>query len=98
MPAKDAALMRSSRRSDSDYIGIAQDILLTTTAAMASDRWRQIEELYQAALKCAPGEREALLGGVGPELRREVEALLAQEGDSTVTQFAGRAELGPYKI
>ena len=39
-----------------------------------------------------------MLAAADPELRREVEALLAQEGDSTITQFAGGAQLGPYKI
>ncbi len=39
-----------------------------------SDRWKQIEELYHSAL-----EDRAVLDQADPELRREVESLLAQE-------------------
>src|ERR1700674_542957 len=79
-------------------ISISQDIILTTTVAMASDRWRQIEELYQSALKLAAAERSALLAGADPDLRREVEVLLAGQGDSTVTQIAVGFQLGTYRI
>jgi serine/threonine protein kinase/tetratricopeptide (TPR) repeat protein len=63
---------------------------------MTPERWRQIEELYQAARDTE--KRASVLAQADPELRREVEALLAQEGDSTVAQFAARARLGPYEI
>jgi eukaryotic-like serine/threonine-protein kinase len=65
---------------------------------MASDRWQQIEELYQSALKLGAAERSALLAGAEPDLRREVAALLAEQGDSTVTQVAVGFQLGPYRI
>src|SRR5712692_6379462 len=62
-----------------------------------------MEELYHAAR-----EDRAVLDQADPELRREVESLLAQDGvslptlnlvsDSTVTQLAAGAQLGPYKI
>ena len=39
-----------------------------------SDRWQQIEELYHAAR-----EDRTVLDKADPELRREVESLLAQE-------------------
>jgi serine/threonine-protein kinase len=63
---------------------------------MTPERWRQIEDLYQAARD--PEKRASVLATADPELRRAVEALLAQEGESTVTQFAAGAQLGPYKI
>jgi Tol biopolymer transport system component len=63
---------------------------------MTPERWRQIEELYQAARD--PGQRASVLAAADPELRREVEALLAQQGDSTVTMLAAGAQLGPYVI
>ena len=50
---------------------------------MTPSRWQQIEELYHAALECAPEERAALLARADPELRREVESLLAQESGAT---------------
>src|SRR6202521_3453731 len=65
---------------------------------MASDRWRQIEELYQSALKLGAADRSALLAGADPDLRREVEALLAEQADSTVTQIAAGFQLGTYRI
>jgi hypothetical protein len=50
---------------------------------MTPQRWREIEDLYHAALDRAPGARAALLEAADPELRREVESLLAQEAGKT---------------
>ena len=61
-------------------------------------RWRQIEELYQSAVKLGATERGALLASADPGLRREVEVLLAEQGDSTVTQIAAGFQLGTYRI
>src|SRR5271165_3957631 len=44
---------------------------------MTPDRWRQIEELYHSARE----RGVAVLEGADPELRREVERLLAQDSD-----------------
>ena len=44
---------------------------------MTPDRFRQIEELYQAARNGSAAERVALLSQADPDLRREVESLLA---------------------
>jgi Tol biopolymer transport system component len=64
---------------------------------MTSDRWRQIEELYQAARD--PAKRAAVLAGAAPELRREVEALLQHdEAPATRTLIGAGAQLGPYKL
>jgi eukaryotic-like serine/threonine-protein kinase len=45
---------------------------------MTPDRFQQIEELYHAAREKTAGERAALLAQTDPELRREVESLLAR--------------------
>ena len=45
---------------------------------MTPDRFQQIEELYHAAREGTPEQREALLVQTDPELRREVESLLAR--------------------
>ena len=50
---------------------------------MTPSRWQQIEELYHAALECEPSQRDALLERADPELRREVEFLLAQDSGGT---------------
>src|SRR6202521_4221291 len=71
---------------------------------MNEERWQKIEQLYHTVLEREPGGRSAFLdqacqGDV--ELRREVEALLAQgdaAGDSTVTVLTPGAQLGPYQI
>ncbi len=55
---------------------------------MASDRWRQVGELYQSALKLGAAERSALLAGADPEL----------QADSTATQIAVGFQLGAYRI
>jgi len=49
---------------------------------MTAERWQQIERVYLAALACDGARRSALLDELcanDPELRREVETLLAQE-------------------
>src|SRR5580698_8167446 len=45
---------------------------------MTPEYFQQIEELYHAAREKSAEERAALLSQVDPELRREVESLLAQ--------------------
>jgi hypothetical protein len=79
---------------------------------MTPQRFQQIEELYHAVREKNPAERAALLSQTDPELRREVESLLAQRSDpdflnkpaaslfddSTVTTFTAGARLGPYRI
>ena len=72
---------------------------------MTPERWRQIEELYQAARARDPAARPAFLEracGPDAELRREVESLLAgrtqaesfletHPTETTQTQYAGPA-------
>ena len=77
---------------------------------MDSQRWRLIEDLYRAVLAREPGQRSALLDQADPEIRREVELMLAQEGslldrpawtdlpDNTVTMLAAGKRLGRYEI
>ncbi len=43
------------------------------------ERWRKLEELYQAAQGLSPAERKHLLERADPELRSTVAAILAQE-------------------
>jgi serine/threonine protein kinase len=45
---------------------------------MTPERFRRIEELYLAAREGTAGERAALLDQTDPDLRREVESLLAE--------------------
>ena len=52
-----------------------------------SERWRQIEQIWEAALKRQPSERAAFLKeacGQDEALRREVEQLLAHEETAKV--------------
>jgi serine/threonine protein kinase len=79
---------------------------------MTPDRWRKIEELYQAAQNCGPGERAALLDGTDPEIRARVERMLEIESsdalldqspinaltDPTQTVIARGSQFGPYRI
>jgi serine/threonine protein kinase len=79
---------------------------------MTPDRWRHIEDLYNAAQKCPPDQRAALLEATDPEIRSRVERMLAVESgtqildqsadgvlaDATKTVIAKGAQLGPYKI
>ena len=45
---------------------------------MSPERFRQIEKLYHAAREATAQERAALLAQADPQLRREIESLLAQ--------------------
>src|SRR5687768_11215318 len=52
---------------------------------MRSEEWKRVEELLDAALELGPGERRRLLDescAGAPDLRREVESLLACEADA----------------
>src|SRR5580698_6229963 len=51
---------------------------------MTPERWRQIEEVYLAAVDLRGDERAALLAGASPEVRLKVEAMLAQPSGSTL--------------
>jgi serine/threonine-protein kinase len=46
--------------------------------AMTPERWREIESLFHAVHDCPSARREELLARVAPDVRREVESLLAQ--------------------
>jgi serine/threonine-protein kinase len=75
---------------------------------MTPERWRQIEDLYHSARE----RGVEILTNADPELRREVEELLAQDSgsripnvltsdpimESTRTQVTPGAQLGSYKI
>ena len=45
---------------------------------MSPDRWREIEALFNAAADCPPHRLAELLAQAEPDVRREVESLLAQ--------------------
>lgn len=77
---------------------------------MDSQRWRQIEELYNAAQACEPAERARLLDQADPEVKHNVERMLAQSGsvldrpawdalsENTATMLAAGNRLGRYEI
>lgn len=78
---------------------------------MTPDRLQQIEDLYHSVREASSDQRAALLEQADPELRREVESLLARQndrlildrltplpGDATMTVMAPGARLGPYQV
>jgi eukaryotic-like serine/threonine-protein kinase len=80
---------------------------------MTPERWRQIEELYRRAVDLRGEERAALLAEADPEVRQEVEAMLAQPDGSKLIDWpawsneersAGEEalkagdKLGPYEV
>ena len=72
---------------------------------MTPDRLRQIEELYHSARESSAEGRAALLALADPELRREVESLLARQDQSlppidvqTMVQVQSGTRLGPYQV
>ena len=72
---------------------------------MTPDRLRQIERLYHSARESSADQRAALLAQADPELRREVESLLARQDESlpaldarTITVMQSGIRLGPYQV
>ena len=76
---------------------------------MDPERWRRIEELYQSAVDADVAERATLLAHADPEIRREVESLLAQPTAGTPLDRSAFSALdrlhvetgaliGPYRI
>jgi eukaryotic-like serine/threonine-protein kinase len=79
---------------------------------MTPERWRQLEDLYDAVRDLSPTERNACLKNADPELRSSLEAILAQEGSAlehpawegraslleAASLAADGAQFGPYKI
>src|SRR3984885_7869577 len=72
---------------------------------MTPDRLRQIEDLYHEAREATAQARAALLARADPELRGEVESLLACQEDSlptldplTVAELHSDIRLGPYQV
>src|ERR1700722_4109285 len=51
---------------------------------MTSEKWRQIQELYEAANGREPSERATMLQGVDPEIRSQVEAMLAEDSRTAI--------------
>jgi TolB-like protein/Flp pilus assembly protein TadD len=72
---------------------------------MNPDRLQQIEELYHSVRESSTDRRSALLAQADPELRREVESLLARQDESlptldvpTMTVKYSGTRLGPYQV
>jgi serine/threonine protein kinase len=76
---------------------------------MDAERWRQIEDLYHSAFDSDAAERAKLLAQADPEIRREVESLLAQPSaetslDRTAFSALNRPHMqsgsliGPYRV
>jgi eukaryotic-like serine/threonine-protein kinase len=79
---------------------------------MDPERWRNIEKLYESVVERSPAERAALLAQAAPDIRAEVEVLLAQPSggalldhtaagllsESSLTQLPAGAQLGHYQI
>ena len=72
---------------------------------MTPDRVRQIAELYHSVRESPADRRAALLAQADPELRREVESLLARQDEGlptldalTMTVLHSGTRLGPYQV
>jgi TolB-like protein len=72
---------------------------------MTPDRVRQIAELYHSVRESPADRRAALLAQADPELRSEVESLIARQDESlptldapTMTVLYSGARLGPYQV
>ena len=72
---------------------------------MSPDRLQQIAELYHSVREASANQRAALLAQADPELRSEVESLLARQDESlptldplTMTILHSGTRLGPYQV
>ncbi len=57
---------------------------------MTPEHWRQVEELYLAAINLGEDARAVLLARAGPDVRHKVEAMLAQPAGSKLLDPTGR--------
>ena len=64
---------------------------------MTPERWRQLEELYDAVKDLSPAERNLRLKEADPELRSAAEAMFAQGSALEHPAWEGRASLFPPK-
>src|ERR1041385_6884647 len=70
---------------------------------MTPERWRQVEEIFQAALDLSPGERTRYVSEVcaeDTELKRDVEVLLSQydsAGQLLDEPLYGKTELSVFE-
>lgn len=55
---------------------------------MTQEEWRQVEELYQAAIELSPTDRSALLERAVPQLRATVNSIFDQESKPVTDGFA----------
>ena len=72
---------------------------------MTPERWRQVDALYYAVLDLPTASRPALLAQADPEVRSEVESLLAQEGSAldrpaweVPAEMKSGTQLGHYTV
>ena len=79
---------------------------------MDSERWHHIEQLYESVVERSAAERAALLAQADPDIRGEVEAMLAQPtggalldqpaagllGESSLIELPAGARMGHYQI
>jgi eukaryotic-like serine/threonine-protein kinase len=68
---------------------------------MTPEHWRQVEELYLAAVDLREDERAALLAGASPDVRQKVEAMLAQPAGSKLLDpppLGSGTQVGQYRI
>jgi TolB-like protein len=70
---------------------------------MNPDRLQQIEELYHSVRESSADRRALLLSRADPEIRREVESLLARQDESlpgleSLTATVMHSRLGPYQV
>ena len=76
---------------------------------MNPERWQQISVLFHMAMEREPRERAVLLAQADPDVRREVESLLAQRSGGGLldppvlnlpetTPLAAGTELGLFRI
>jgi serine/threonine protein kinase/Tol biopolymer transport system component len=80
---------------------------------MTQELWKQIEELYCAAVDCEPAQWEALLAGSSPDVREAVKNMLELPTENNILDqplwfieehpepslsLKAGTELGPYKI
>lgn len=77
---------------------------------MDANRWRQVDQLYHAALELPTEDRQRFIARAcegDPDLRGELESLLAHDlaadsasllDDANITRLEPGAQLGPYQI
>ena len=83
-----------------DRPGLAAPRIKEVRNKVTSENWQEVKDVLAAALERPAAERQSYLdqAGIRPELRREVESLIAAHEEQSQSDFLGQPALRPKEL